>query len=977
MNPAPEKSLEFIWRRLEEPAEFFGFPLGFDPRWWLAIGIVLLLATLLGVYWLYWKESKTIGKLWSLGLATLRTTVLVSIFFIWLLPALRQVQVSEQQSKVALLFDTSASVTETMDSDGADAASSALSPTRQELLLKFLAPPPPASVNQPPPSDFLLKLLEKNPLVAYRFGEVLDPDSWMVTPTKRDLLRKLLPSSNLALDDLPPDAVLSEFSKSQQKIAAATNPDGNLPESKAKDIAGNLERAFIEQERIRERLVKRTSIGAALRDLIRKEPSGSLQGVIVFSDGHPTAGADQDLLEAITVASKDKVPVFTVGLGKAESIPNLRLVDVLAPTRVQPDDDFPIRVALDGQNLPPGQSANVTLTVTKPGKPPEDLPAKQVVMAPSGSKGFRGSAEFRVTNPDKIKGDWKFQAKVAALPTERTRADNISLEPAITKVEERKLQVLLMASAATREYHFVRTMLFRESDKFDITIYLQSAQSGTVQDIDPKKLLDRFPSELRSKDADPKNLGNYDVILAFDPDWRMLGGSAEATRASGQELLRKWVEELGGGLVCVAGPVHSFALARTPELQTIRTLFPVIFDESPQAVLSDRSSKEPWALNWDPAATGQPFLNLTDAEKPSEALSGFEEFFQATRHPDTNLADIPSLRGFFAFTPIKQVKPGAQVLARYADTSRAAQTPAGERQPFFVLSKVAKGNVFYIGSGETYRIRQYSEKFHERFWTKLIRQMSKKESTKGLLVVGSRYAEGETVLVEAELLDNNLQPLVASDKAPVKLIITPPAGANVPKEWSEGLDMEADKAKPGSYKLRFNVKDLGKYNLELRVPGTGEKLTGSFRVESSDPERDDVRPNHALLHRLASSTQGLRLLDESKRSEFAKALEEAHQRMKLQAADAPGGANQNITPENNTERLYFDLETAQYIPWCLDSNIVKFRTEGKTYDLWDKGVTIVNHLDDPDQASGPSWAMIWLIGLLGIEWLTRKLLRLA
>src|SRR5205085_2305648 len=100
--------------------------------------------------------------------------------------------------------------------------------------------------------------------------------------------------------------------------------------------------------------------------------------------------------------------------------------------------------------------------------------------------------EFRITNPKKIKGDWKFKARVAPLKGERTRADNVSQDVKKVSVEERKLNVLLFASAATREYQFVRNMLMREPEKFDFSICLQSAQNGTVQDIDPKKMLDRF-----------------------------------------------------------------------------------------------------------------------------------------------------------------------------------------------------------------------------------------------------------------------------------------------------------------------------------------------------------------------------------------------------------------------------------------------------------------------------------------------------
>jgi hypothetical protein len=189
--------------------------------------------------------------------------------------------------------------------------------------------------------------------------------------------------------------------------------------------------------------------------------------------------------------------------------------------------------------------------------------------------------------------------------------------------------------------------------------------------------------------------------------------------------------------------------------------------------------------------------------------------------------------------------------------------------------------------------------------------------------------------------------------------------------------MQPDTGKPGAFATRFAVKSAGKYNVELRVPGTGEKLTANFVVETSDPERDDVRPDHPLLHRLASPSQGIKLLNEAKRPGFLEALAESKRRMLTDAQNAPGGVVAALTPENELDRLYFSLSQLHWIPECLESNIVPFTSEGRVYDLWDKGITVLQHLDNPDLASGPAWALLLVATLLGSEWLIRKLLRLA
>lgn len=971
--------MEFGWRRLQEPPEIFGIPLGFDPHWWLGLAIPLLILALVFVALTYSRESRTIGKGWSAFLGLLRHCTYVTLFIVWLLPAMRQINHSQQQSKVALVFDVSSSITEVSDAAATDDPGE-VRLTRQEELLELLKKASPATPGGATPPDFLAKLLSKNPLVIYRFGELLDSQALPATGNRRPdmatLRRLLIPAAQPLWESPASPETLSALAKLAQDTEAA---EAQGQGSRVKTFIDGFERAQTEQQSLTRRLLHRTNIGMALREVLQKE-KGNLQGVVLFSDGKPTAGSTQDLNDAMMLARKDNVPVFTVGLGVAQSIPNLRLVDVLAPTRVQPDDEFPVRVAIDGENLPAGQAASVILQVQRPGEQPEDLPAQQINLIQGTGKQTRGTAEFRIANPKKIIGDWKFKSRVVALKGERTRADNATDEATVVKVEERKLNVLLFASAATREYQFVRSLLVREKDKFDFSICLQSAQNGTVQDVDPKKLLDRFPTELRAHDEDPNNLGNYDVIVSFDPDWRYLLAQEEGSaRTSSQELLRKWVQDLGGGMVMIAGPVHTFNLVRDPQLQLVQSLFPVIFDDSPEALhILDRSNQEPWALNWDPGAASHPFFDLTDSGERSRFFEGWELFFDSQRSGETSLAELPSTRGFFSYFPVKQVRPGAQVLARYGDPNRKAQTPNGERQPFFVFSKPGKGSVFYIGSGETYRLRSFSEKYHERFWTKLLRSLGKKESSRGLLMVSSRYSEGDPVLVEAELLDNDLRPLAADSRTPVLLKVNAPAGVEVPKEWKDGLPMAADKGKPGAFSARFLVKNAGKYSVELRVPGSGEKLPPAhFVVETSDPERDDTRPDHALLHRLASVSQGVKLLDESKRAAFVESVSDARKQMVRDAQTAPGGAAASLKPENELERLFFNLNTMHWIPECLDSNIVPFTTEGRVYDLWDKSVTVLAHLDDPDQARGPSWALLLVCLFLGGEWLTRKLLRLA
>lgn len=1016
-------SLEFVWRRLEEPPELFGWPLGFEPRWWVGIALPLLFVALALVVRTCFKESRTIGRRWAAFLGTMRALVYLLLFFVWLLPALRQVETTTQPSKALALFDVSASV-QTSDEAPTDEPDQ-LRPSRQDLLLALLNPPAldagsPAAGAMP--QDLLARLLPRNPLTCYRFGELLDPEPWLATaearPSRAQWARKLQPRLLPPLDALSDPELSAELAKAGRLL----RPEQGLDDPRARELAENLERTLAGKRQLTERLLVRTNLGAALRDALRKEANGNLQGVILFSDGRANAGSDQELNDAVALAKKERIPIFTVGLGRFQRAANLRLVDLLAPSRIQPEDEFPVRVAVEGERLPVAHEAMVTLKVDKPNGTTQELTAPaQLAAAPDGFS--RGAAEFRLANPEKLKGDWKLTARLAPLKGERTRADNVLSEPTTVKVEERKLSVLLISSGPLRDYLFLRTLLTREQDKFDVAVWLQSAQPGTVQDIDPKRLLDRFPTELRDRDADPMNLGNYDVIVAFDPDWRLVPWQGSGDKPSPQANLKTWVEQLGGGLCVVAGPVHAFSLARDPTLQAIRTLYPVLLDDTAGSILQiDRQAKDPFALNWDPAATSAPFLDLLDAGDASRFFDGWELFFETVRNPANGLAEGPAERGFFTFFPLQDVKPGAQVLARFGDPDPKVMTPGGQRQPYFVLSKVGKGPVFFIGSPEIYRLRDFSEKFHERFWTKLLRQLGKRDAARGLLVVGSRYAEGETVVAEVELLDANLKPLSRADfVADMRLEVrSADAKANDPPlvVYDEGLMTllrghlaksapELLKAElspqdyasafgalraapsfktepaiigaPGKFVFRFPAKRAGLWRLDLQAPGSSEKLTGRFTVEAADPERDDARPNLALLHRLATPAREVQLLEAAKKPAFLAALARARQAMEA-LSDETGSKRLPTLPANahaEEERLYFDLQSAPWIAECLDANPISYRTEGKTTDLWDKGLGVFRHLDDPDSAGGPSWALCLAVALLGAEWLTRKLLRLA
>ncbi len=103
-------------------------------------------------------------------------------------------------------------------------------------------------------------------------------------------------------------------------------------------------------------------------------------------------------------------------------------------------------------------------------------------------------------------------------------------------VQKKPLRVLLFASAATHEYQFLQAILVRDMTKGRVKVssFLQpppgqqTVNPGVIQDA---VLLDHFPDQFdpgqagqpkADKPDNPYDLSDYDVIVAFDPDWKQL-----------------------------------------------------------------------------------------------------------------------------------------------------------------------------------------------------------------------------------------------------------------------------------------------------------------------------------------------------------------------------------------------------------------------------------------------------------------------
>jgi hypothetical protein len=712
---------------------------------------------------------------------------------------------------------------------------------------------------------------------------------------KTDFLARLRKTHDVAVfpfsEDVNADRVVTLGKVEMEEVAApdADSPHPNpLPKGEGTEAKGKGTEAKAEETNWAKALAPtgmETRIGQALRQLIQTERGTPVSGIVVLSDGGQNAGISPEA--AVELAQEAKIPVYTIGLGSDRQPTNVAVSDFAVPTRAYPGDRYTVTGYVQAQGM-----AGKVVTVQLLGRPAGDAAAaaktgagdvietRQVTL---GGDGEVLPVKFELT-PD-APGRRTLCFRIQAPPGDGNAVDN--LREADVEIVARKNHVLLMAGGPMREYHFVRNQLFRDRST-TLDVLLQSAKPGISQEA--KKVLDGFPTTR-------EEMFDYDCVVAFDPNW-------QALKASQIELLEKWVGEQGGGLIVIAGSVYAGkgvgGWTQDVAMAPIRNLYPVEFPSRLAALENNAyAAKEPWPLDFTREGLNADFLWLADG---------------AT----ANRQAWASFPGVYGYCPVRGTKPGATVFARFSDP----RTAQGGRQPvYFAGQFYGAGSVFYMGSGEMWRLRAIDEAYFEQFYTKLIRHVSQgrllRGSSRGVLLVGQdRYLLGNTVELRAQLSNARLEPLVAPS-VNVRII--------QPDNQTRTLVLRADPARAGAYHGQFPAIQEGGYRVELPIPDSSdERLTRRVQVKAPDLERENPRRNDALLSAIAKNTGGKYYVG------MAKAID----------ASSPRALVQQLKDQTST----VILTAAPNPEW---------------EETWLR------------------WMMVALCGLLCLEWLIRRLVKLA
>ncbi|MGQ0633126.1 MAG: VWA domain-containing protein [Planctomycetaceae bacterium] len=790
-----------------------------------ALWLLGFLVLLLAATWLYRRDTRELPTFWKVWLWSLRCAALIVLLLVALAPQERTSRTVADRSQVVLLVDTSISM------------------NRQDR-----EPPPERAERQAPTrAERVHRLLEASPLLkALRQTHDLSISTFDSQLARQALLPALA------------KALAGGSAAGRQETAAAVASDGGP--------------AVNWSEVLRPRGAE-TRLGEALAQVVREEARETLAGIVVFTDGGNNAGIDP--MSASDAAVAAKVRVIPVGVGNTNKPVTLQLAEIQAPTHVHIGDGFTLTAFIGGHGL-----AHQPLTVELLSRPEQDDVEPVVVESREVQileDGVPVVAAFDYVPTEA--GRRMFRVRVRPAHKVPGLIDDVAQDEVGVDIVDRKTRVLLLAGGPMRDYQFVRNLLNRDKT-ITLDVLLQTAVAGVSQESDD--LLFAFPS-------DRESLFRYDVIVAFDPDWRKIAGEEGRTL----DLLAEWVFAQAGGLVLVSGDVNTPLLASAVEgarndLGRLLELFPVVLDR--QRLIDDEELQQPWPIELSRDGLAAGFLQLSD--DPAASAGAWRDF-----------------PGIFRCFPTDGAKAGATVYARFGDPR------GGDDRAILLASQFyGAGRVLYLGSAEMWRLRSIDENYYDRLWIRLLREAGQGRLLRGtnrgiMLLERSQYSLGATIQVRTRVLDPQFKDYVA-DKLPLE-VFDPKGRALTPPPV-----LLADKTRPGQYAGSFVALAPGTYKMELAIPESADRLKASVSVRLPNLEFDHPEQHEALLRAIARpETGGVYLrLDEA-------------------AEQLPA-----LLPDRSTQRIEYSVPRP----------------------LWDR-----------------QWIIFLLAGLLSLEWLTRKLLKLA
>lgn len=561
-----------------------------------------------------------------------------------------------------------------------------------------------------------------------------------------------------------------------------------------------------------------SQLGGAIRQVINDFRGSSLAAIVMFTDGVTTEG--EDLAKASKYAQQMNVPLFFVGLGAAHDVRDVALQDLQVEDTCYVNDRLVFELRLVATGYEPMQ---IPVTLHEKGKEDEEPLDKQVVTVDSSGKPIK----VRLTHIPTKAGEKLYVIKTP-FQAEEVDRDNNRLQRAVSVRETKLIKVLYVEGYRRYEYHFVKTLLERESNRIkgnksiDLKVWLQDADPQHASQ-------DAYViSELPAR----KELEAYDVVLLGDVNPRPTRDPARM-----EEFLKSlvdFVQEKGGGLLILGGERY---MPRAYGESAIRDILPIELSAEVRPQEVDVSILESYQLELTPTGRVHPIFRFSPDERENDEIwSG--------------------LRGMYWYAEGYQAKRAAEILALHPRVKLGEDREGGTKLPLVLQQFVGAGRCMFFGFHETWRwgFREDLQRFNQ-FWVQTIRYLSRSRLGRIDLRLDrqTNYRRGEPIKVMVRFPDDAPPP---PDSTEVKVVAERRLFGTGDAQ-TRTLQLSKIEGSRASYEAVLTQTPEGEYSFWLSTPSVPEpRPHAECKVLAPPGEMYGLRLNQAELELAAEQSGG-------------------------------------------------------------------------------------------------------------------------
>lgn len=696
------------------------------------------------------------------------------------------------------------------------------------LIVVLIAGPRLLKPNETEEKDWVVVAADRSASMTVRDA----PGAGAERGTRESQLRRALEGSASTWSALAKDRVVSwvGFDAQARELKAAA-PGSPLP------------------VQLGEPLGRRTALGAALEQSLRRAAARPVSGVVLLTDGRSVDEPSKAVLKRLEA---ERIPVFAVALGSAEPVADISVRRADGPRHAFVNDFVPVEVELEqlGEAPPGGSPPKVQLVDSTTGTVLdereavfEDVPAPEG--APEGTARVR-TARVTLTTQAATAGVQAWKARVvpggADLVPENNEAE-VGIE-----MLGRPLRVAYFDGYPRWEYRYIKNLLVREKSFRASSMLLSAGRRFVLEGEEIVMSIPRSPEEWRE----------FDVIIMGDV-------RPEMFTAEQLEQIKEHVALRGAGLLWIGGEgATPGAWAGT----ALADLLPFAISEG----LDGRSSDAGPAVWEDPVVVEPTAL----AERLGVLRLAGTAAAPGTWWP-SELRDAKvgwsSLR-WAQRIDSASLKPTAEVLAEAVGTGEQ-----GGRSALIIGMRFGAGRTLYVGTDEIWRWRYGRGEFYpERFWLQMLRMLGRESLSRAgkaatIEVMPRRAEVDQPVRVAVTLLD---QSLVDASPASVRVRVIrerdvmpgaptgepgAPIELNLLPEGSTGSAARTGRAVSRSFAATWLPTESGRYRVEVNDPllagfTADQALAAEAEVWLPEDELRHPETDHPLLERLVKVSGG-------------------------------------------------------------------------------------------------------------------------